>query len=108
MGLIIRAAERKPLVLNETDTVKSVMQNVGIIVRTRVETVPLYREFGCRYDFLDRPVTVASPILIADMKEAIERFEPRARVVRVAFSILPERPGVLMPEVEVEIIEQKS
>lgn len=108
MGLIINMAQAEPLVLNETDTVKSVMQNVGIIVRTRVETVPLYREFGCRYDFLDRPVTVASPVLIADMKEAIERFEPRVRVKSVRFGIQPDRPGALVPEVEVEIIEQES
>lgn len=94
------------IVLNETDTVKSVLQNISVILRTRLGTVPLYRQFGTNYDFLDKPVNVASPIIYADIKEAIEEFEPRAEVVSTRFKIHPERPGVLIPEVEVNIKDE--
>lgn len=108
MSVIVKTVDLGKLVLNETDPVKSVMQNIGIIIRTRMETVPLYRQFGCRYDFLDRPVTVASPAIVADLKEAIEEFEPRVRVRAIRFTLHPDRPGTLSPEVEVDIIEQES
>ena len=39
--------------LNETDTVKSVLQNIAIILRTRRGSCPLYREFGLPMEFLD-------------------------------------------------------
>lgn len=108
MSVVIKTVNLDALVLNETDIVKSVMQNVGIIIRTWAGTVPLYREFGCSHDFLDRPINVASPAIIAELREAIERFEPRARVKSIRFGIHPDKPGALMPEVEVEIIEQES
>lgn len=108
MSVVIKTVTLDELTLNETDVVKSVMQNIGIIIRTRMGTVPLYRQFGCAQDFIDRPITVASPAIIAELREAIEEFEPRVRVKSIRFGIHPDKPGTLMPEVEVEIIEQES
>lgn len=94
------------ITLNEKDTVRSVLQNISVILRTRLGTVPLYRQFGTNYDFLDKPITVASPIIYADIKEAIEEFEPRAEVISINFIINPEKPGALIPEVEVNISDE--
>ena len=108
MSKIINTAAIKKITLNENDTEKSVMQNIAIIIRTRMGTVPLYREFGLSHECVDKPLTVAAPEIIADLREAIEEFEPRVRVKSIRFGIHPDKPGTLMPEVEVDIIEQES
>ena len=108
MSKIINTAAIKKITLNESDTEKSVMQNIAIIIRTRTETVPLYREFAMSHGYVDKPMTVAAPEIIADLREAIEQYEPRVRVKSIRFGIHPDKPGTLMPEVEVDIIEQES
>ena len=91
------------ITLNETDTVTSVLQNVAMILKTRQGTVPLYRDFGLPQKFLDKPQNVAEPMLIAEVKEAIEDFEPRATFIGVEFE--RNMDGTLKPVVEVEINE---
>jgi phage baseplate assembly protein W len=72
MSKVINTAAIKKITLNESDTEKSVMQNIAIIIRTRMGTVPLYREFGLYHECVDKPMTVAAPEIIADLREAIE------------------------------------
>lgn len=91
------------ITLNETDSVTSVLRNVAIILATRRGSCPLYRDFGISMDFLDRPMPVAKTLAFAEIKEAIETYEPRAQVVNVTFSESPEAPGQLSPVVEVSI-----
>lgn len=91
------------LILNETDIVASVLQNVGIILATRRGSCPLYWDFGIPIDFLDRPIPVAKTLAYAEIKEAIEAYEPRATVVGVTFSEDANTPGLLIPTVEVSI-----
>jgi len=91
--------------LNEKNTVAAVLQNISIILLTRQQTVPLYRDFGIPMRFLDRPVSVAKPILIAEIHEAIRKFEPRATLLNVSFETDEHDPGKLIPVVEVEIVE---
>jgi len=47
---------------------------------------------------------IAKMIMIAEVREAIEKWEPRARYVSIDFSEDITRPGTLWPAVEVEII----
>lgn len=89
--------------LNETDTVKSVLQNIAIILRTRRGSCPLYRGFGLPMEFLDRPQPVAKTMAIAEIKEAVEAFEPRATVEVISFEEDANKPGILIPIVEVSI-----
>ena len=91
------------LTLNETDTVASVLQNIAIILATRRGDCPLYRDFGIHMGFLDRPVPVAKTLAYAEIKEAIETYEPRAAVVGVTFEERSDAPGLLIPTVEVSI-----
>lgn len=51
-----------------------------------------------------KPIPAAQSILISEVLEAIEEFEPRAEVENVTFE-LGERPGTLIPIVEVKIID---
>lgn len=99
----VSAADLSTIRLNEENMVAAVLQNIAIILRTRQGTSPLYREFGLPMAFLDRPMQAAKPMLVVEIKEAIERFEPRATVVEVTFSEDETTPGKLIPIVEVEI-----
>lgn len=91
--------------LSESDPVASVLQNIAIILSTRQGSVPLYREFGLPMRFLDKPTPVAKPLMVAEIKAAIDEFEPRAEFIRVTFQEDASTPGKLIPAVEVEIHE---
>lgn len=91
------------LQLNETDPVRSVLQNVAIILCTWIGTVPLYREFGITSKYIDMPISVVKPMLHADIRETIAKYEPRAEVVSVTFE---ERVDGLTPIVEVNILNE--
>ena len=106
MSYKVRGTDLTCIRLNEQDTVKSVLQNVAIILSTRKGTVPMYRGFGIDQRFVDKPVPIAKTMLYVDVKEAIEEYEPRAEVVNVMFQEDPATPGRLIPTVEVEIIER--
>ena len=94
--------------LNETNTVASVLQNIAVILATPKGTVPMYRDFGIEMDYLDLPLPEAELRMVAPIREAVERWEPRVKVLRVTC----ERDivnGKLIPTVEVDISdEQKS
>lgn len=91
-----------PLRLNETDRIRSALQNVGIVLSTWQGSVPLYRAFGISSEYLHKPVPVAKALLRADIREAIERFEPRVEVVDISFE---ESVDGLIPTVEVDVLE---
>lgn len=104
MSYKVKAADLEAVRLNETDTVKSVIQNIAIILSTPKGTCPQYRDFGLDQSFLDKPIPVARTLMYSKIKEAVEEFEPRAEVVNVTFDVDPAIPGKLIPTVEVNII----
>lgn len=98
----VSAEAHTGLTLNETDPIKSILQNISILLRTFRGEVPLFRDFGLQMSFLDRPISVAAPIMVAEIKEAIMKFEPRAELVSVEFQ-KQDPSGILLPVVEVRI-----
>ncbi len=93
-----------PLKLNETDPLASIMQSIRVILATRQGTIPHYRDFGLPQQFLDKPEPVARTMMAVEIREAIERFEPRVRFIGVSFRSDPVVPGRIIPTVEVEVI----
>lgn len=91
-----------PLKLNETDTVTSALQNVAIILSTWEGTVPLYRDFGISSEYMHMPIPAAKALLRAEIKEKVERYEPRVSVIGVTFE---EIGNGLIPTLEVEFLE---
>jgi len=89
----------------ESDKVRSILQNVAIILSTRQGSVPMYRDFGLPMNFVDKPFNVAQPLIISEIVEAIQNYEPRAKVVNVRFIAERGSPDRLVPVVEVEIDE---
>mgnify|MGYP001026098762 CR=1 FL=1 len=103
MSFTVSATDLGHLRFNEQETVSSVLQNIAVILSTPKGTVPQYRDFGLDMTFLDKPVPVAKVLMVAPVREAVERWEPRARVLNVSFQTDPAQPGTLIPTVEVEI-----
>lgn len=106
MPYIVSASRRTPIRLNETDRVESILQNIRLLLRTRQGSIPFYREFGLPMRFVDRPINVAAPAIIVEIREAIQRFEPRAELLSVSFA--HDKSGVLSPQVEVNILDEQE
>lgn len=64
-------------------------QAIAIIVRTPRGSDPLRPEFGSNIQrYIDYPVNRARPHLVRETVDAIRRWEPRVRVVRVAVDVV--------------------
>ena len=103
MSYYVSATDLGNIRLNELETVNSVLQNIALILATPKGSVPFYRDFGISDEFIDKPMPVAKAMMIGEVREAIETWEPRARVARVLFSEDALEPGTSRPTVEVEI-----
>lgn len=102
MSYSVSADSIEKIQLNETNTVRSVLQNVAIILSVWRGTVPMDRSIGLSGEVLHKPAPVAQSMLCADVKETVEKYEPRCEVVNVSVT---EDGGILKPSVEVNIIE---
>ena len=101
MSYMVSSKNLGSITLNESDPVRAALQNIAIILSTRQLSVPLYRDFGLPMQFIDKPMAVARPLLIAEIKDAITEYEPRATVLNITFE--DDTPGKLIATVEVEI-----
>lgn len=108
MSYQVSAADLGNIRLNELETVNSVLQNVALILATPKGSVPFYRDFGVSNAFIDKPLPVAKVMMIGEVREAVETWEPRAAVRNVSFAEDPVEPGRLIPTVEVEINGEES
>lgn len=103
MSISINASDLRKIRLGEKDITNSVIQNIALILSTPKGSVPFHREFGLDWSALDKPTPIAKSLLIPEIREAIEAWEPRATFVSVSFEEDLSKPGVLIPTVEVEI-----
>lgn len=107
MAYIVKAYALEKINLAPESTVEEVLQNVSVIISTPKFSVPLDRGMGLAQRFLDKPIQVAQSILISEVMDAIEEYEPRAEIENVTFE-LGDRPGLLIPVVEVNITDGTS
>lgn len=89
----------------ESDTDRAILQNVEIIMTTPKGTVPLCLDFGVDQSFIDYPVSEARIRMIAPIRESIEEWEPRVRVISVKDTVNPLEPNRLSPTAEVTIAD---
>lgn len=106
MSYIVKAQEQQPLVLLPQSTAEAVLQNVRVIISTIRGEVPLDRNLGLTGSFLDKPINVARSLLVAEVLEALEAYEPRAQLVSAEIEISADVPGKLIPIVEVKIVNE--
>lgn len=87
-----------------------ILQNVRTIISTRKGSVPLDREFGISWAMVDKPLPVARSQMQAQVIEAIEKYEPRAKVQSVEFNndVEGSAEGLLNPIVIISIGEEEE
>ena len=107
MSQIVRAYDLENINLAPETIEQEVLQNVAVIISTPKYSVPLDRGLGMAQRFVDKPIQVAQAILVSEVLDAIEEAEPRVEVLNVTFE-LGDRPGLLIPIVEVNIIDDGS
>ncbi len=108
MSYFVSTKSPDGITLNERNSIKSVLQNIKIILVTRKLTVPLYRDFGLPMQFVDRPMAVARSLLIAEIRDAIAEYEPRAVVLNIELKADADVPGKLVATVEVDIKDEQE
>jgi phage baseplate assembly protein W len=81
---------------------EEVIQNVAMILATPQFSVPLDRGLGLSQRFIDKPLPAAQALIIAEIIDAVETYEPRVTVENVYFE-QGETSGKMIPYVEVSI-----
>lgn len=103
MSYFVSPPDVKKYGLGKLDGVEEVLRNIAVILATPLGSVPLYRDFGLDQSFLDKPESEAVNCLTSPVREAVERWEPRAEFVELTVSRDLSNPGRVIPVVEVEI-----
>jgi phage baseplate assembly protein W len=81
---------------------EEVIQNVAMILATPQFSVPLDRGLRLSQRFIDKPLPAAQALIIAEIIDAVETYEPRVTVENVYFE-QGETSGKMIPYVEVSI-----
>ncbi len=69
-----------------------IRQCIGLIIVTTKGTDPLRPEFGSDiWRQIDKPVTVATPIIVKEILTGIQLWEPRVKVTNLIYTIDGER-----------------
>lgn len=84
---------------------EEVLQNVRTILSTIKGTVFMNRTFGISADLIDEPLNIAKARIEADIIEAVEEWEPRARVDSIEYQETSmAKDGRLLPVIYVEVL----
>ncbi len=102
MSYTVTSSTNVEINLAPATEIEEILRNVSIILSTIKNTVPLNRDFGISARFLDKPTPAAVSILIAEIYDAIEAYEPRAKIKNISFEH-DETAGKIIPSLEVEI-----
>jgi phage baseplate assembly protein W len=82
--------------------VPEVMQNVRTILTTRRGTVPLDRDFGISFDFLDSPINVTRAKAEQEIFLQLKKYEPRAVLKQIMWET-DMISGQITPSVKAEV-----
>jgi phage baseplate assembly protein W len=82
--------------------VLEIMQNVRTILTTRRGTVPLDRDFGISFDFLDSPINTTRAKAEQEIFLQLKKYEPRVILKQIMWET-DVISGQISPSVKVEI-----
>ena len=102
----VNSANSYSLSLQQDSKVFSVLQNIALLLNTKRGTVPMYRDFGLPMEFVDKPIDVAENMAYVEITDALEEFEPRAKLEDVYFEKTAN--GKMSITVEVSIEDEQS
>lgn len=80
-----------------SDALAELNRKIMLLLTTPVGTMPLDREFGTDWSFLDMPSEAAKSLFAAEVAEKIETFIPEVRVEEVQWTASED--GTLIPKV---------
>lgn len=83
---------------------QEILRNLQVLYGTRAGEQALDRDFGIDADILDYPQESAKALLAAEYVRKTERYEPRARVVRVDWTKGSAKDGNMIPKVVVSFV----
>ena len=81
-------------------------QEIRLLLSTRKGSVPLDRDFGLTWDYVDLPMPEAMSYMISEIASQLEKYVPRIKVRDIEFKSDDPLEGILQPTVTVEIREQ--
>ena len=84
---------------------QEVLQNVAIIIDTWENTCPMLRDLGLPSQLIGRPLPVVKNIMIGQLYDQIEEFEPRAILGGISFEE-NAFTGKLIPIIELEGVKE--
>jgi phage baseplate assembly protein W len=82
--------------------IAEVMQNVRTILTTRHGTVPLDRDFGISFEFLDSPINTTRAKVEQEVFMQLKKYEPRAVLKQIKW-ITDVISGQISPTVKIEV-----
>lgn len=106
MSYKVSASDGYSLSLQQDSELLSVLQNIALLLNTKRGTVPMHREFGLPMEFVDKPIDVAEMIAFVEVSDALEEFEPRAKLNDVYFE--KSADGKINLTVEVDITDEQG
>jgi phage baseplate assembly protein W len=80
-----------------SDAIAELNRKITLLLTTPVGTMPLDREFGTDWSFLDTPSEMAKSLFAAEIADKIETFIPEVRVEAVEWTVGED--GSLIPKV---------
>ena len=102
MRVIVTNDDFVPHLGLEYGSAEEITQNVAIILSTRRGSCPMSRQIGLSYDWIGRPLNVAHALVAAEVAEALEEQEPRARLIGIALSDMQVNSVRIEAEVEID------
>ena len=68
------------------DRKQNLLQQVRLLTSTRKGSVPLDRDLGLDFSFVDRPIGVVRSLYAAQITEAISKYIPSLKIVEIKWS----------------------
>jgi len=62
---------------------EEIFQNINTILGTYKFSVPLFRGFGFKAEFIDKPMSILHPLYVREVVETVEKYEERVIVEEV-------------------------
>jgi len=81
-------------------------QEINTLLATRKGSVPLDRDFGVSWDFIDSPINETKPAMIAEIIKKKKKYIPRIKVNNIEFESNVNLNGRLYPKITFTIREE--
>lgn len=103
MKYTVNVGKKPELSLIPETAEQEIIQNLYTLLNTVKGEVPLYRDFGINFtEIRSMPLPMAETALVSEIYDAIEKFEPRAKILNIEIEAEP-LSGKLIPVLEVDI-----